>query len=161
MRGFAAVCAVLLVVSAWAGGWKARRFERAYENSRLRLEVRVPGDWKLKENPTSLIWTAKGREGEAFAIHWLNPDHIYDVESICRSGMCVDEAPLKAASGLKLRIARPTAERRAAMGLSKDFLFAEPLESKERITFWFTTDHLPIGMFKKVLSTFSRNLDDQ
>lgn len=134
--------------------WKSYELQRSYARASLRFSIRCPRTWKLKESPTSALWTDPKRQGAAFAVHWLNPDNIYDVESICRAGMCADLEPAAAAYGRKLRVAQPTSERRAAMGLAEGFLYAEAADSQSRISVWFTTDHLPVATFRRVLSTF-------
>lgn len=94
-----------------------------------------------------LEWAAPGREGVILAIHWLSPDVIYDVESICRADLCSELRQFMTASGVPIRILRPTPERRRAMGLPKQFLYAQAIDAKSRVTPWFTTDYLSLGEF--------------
>jgi len=139
--------ALLLAAASWGAEWKARTFERVYEQGRLEFSLSYPKEWTLKERTTSLVWS--GAKGAVFEAHWLDPDKVYDVESVCRAGMCEE---LGAVGGI--RVAKPTPERRKAMGLGEGFLFAEAAEAKSGVNVWFTTERLSVKDFKGVLATF-------
>lgn len=135
-------------------GWKTYQFDKQYKDAALHFRLSYPQEWQPKEKTESVMWYS-AEEQEMFTVSWLNPDFIYDVESICRSGMCDKVSEVSTSQNNTIEIWRPTSERQKALSLPDTFLWGEIVNSSKRIIPEFSTVALSVKDFETILATFS------
>lgn len=134
--------------------WETYRFEKIYQMGDLRFEIQHPKEWQVLGEEEGVKWYAANPEKYLFFVSWLNPDFIYGVEGVCRSGMCDKISEIKAKEGLNIEIWKPTPERREHLSLAGDYLHATILIPEKPIVPEFGTPSLGLELFKVILSTF-------
>jgi len=134
---------------------KTYQFEKSYESSHLKFQIKHPVSWQVKEGSEGVEWYMNDSEQSIFAISWLNPDYVYDVESVCRDDLCekVIEVVTKDQK-LTINILKPTTERLKSLDLPESYLFAEISNLDERVVPTFSTNSLQLETFDQVISTF-------
>ncbi|MBU1085431.1 MAG: hypothetical protein ABIA91_01615 [Patescibacteria group bacterium] len=135
-------------------GWKTYQFDKQYKNAFLHFKLNYPQEWQPKEEGESVGWYSGGKQ-KIFTVSWLHPDFVYDVEGICRAGMCDKLAEISIAQQTTIEISKPTSERQTAMNLPDTFLLGEIVKSNNTIIPTFSTEVLSIDEFRTVLATFS------
>jgi len=135
-------------------GWKTYQLDKQFNNATLHFKLNYPQEWQPKEEGESVAWYSIEKQ-KLFTVLWLNPDFVYDVERICRTGMCNKIAEVLTVQNITIEISKPTPERQSAMKLSNTFLLGEIVKSNNIIIPIFSTEALSVDDFKTVLTTFS------
>jgi hypothetical protein len=134
--------------------WKTYQFDKQYKNAALHFKLSYPQEWQFKEEGESVKWYSKENQN-VFTVSWLNPDVLYDIENICRFGMCNKVSEVSTSGNITIEIWKPTSERQRTFNLPDTFLQGKIINSTHRIIPEFTTEFLSIDDFKTILVTFS------
>jgi hypothetical protein len=134
--------------------WKTYQLDKQYKNAALHFKLSYPPEWLPKEERESVVWYS-AKNQNVFTVSWLNPDLVYDVEGICRTGMCNKIAEVSTVQNVTIEISKPTPERQKAVKLTDTFLLGEIVKSNKIIVPIFSTEVLSVNEFKTVLVTFS------
>lgn len=141
--------------------WETYKLEKLYSKTKVNFEIKYPLEYGEPQKKNEVItWVDKTNNKIIFSVSWLNPDMIYDVESICRANMCtkIDEV-ITSDQKYIIPIQKPTIERQTDLKLSNNYLFSEIFNSNKIYSLTFATDMLTASEFKTILSTF-RFLDE-
>lgn len=138
--------------------WETYHFEKMYENGYISFEIRYPPDWRMVKKTETIEWYGANPNFYILKIAWLNPDIIYDIESVCpKECVLIDEViPPKGQSGfLWATLWKPTLEGRKSFNLSNSFIYG----NNQRISGFiiapdFSTELLQPDEFKTIISTF-------
>lgn len=135
-------------------GWETYQLDKQYKNAALHFKLSYPREWQPKEEGENVAWYSIGKQ-KLFTVSWFNPDFVYDVESVCRVGMCNKISEVSTSQNITIEILKPIPERQKSLKLSNSYLQGEIVSSNRPIIPNFTTDVLSVDNFKAVLTTFS------
>lgn len=134
--------------------WKIYQLDKQYKNTSLHFKLSYPQEWQVKEEEESVVWYSPKKQ-KILTVSWMHPDFVYDVEGVCRTGMCKKTSEALTVQNITIEISKPIFERQKALKLSDFYLQGELIDSNKPIIPIFITDILSVDDFKAVLTTFS------